>query len=197
VTSNYQSESSVVLEDRNILQATKELKLNYANESNGRRNPTSTRHIDLSGWIGTPLETWARAWIQALQYIIRRGDTEISTCVKLGTIHGVFFTFLQLPQIAVTPYAPNELEPRHMTLFRQWLKATQSRNTAHADGQDHGQVRASEHLVYARHSVARCPSVRHRPVDQEQSAQSPAAERSGTASPKRDRRRLASTTFRN
>lgn len=107
-----------------------ETTLNYAEESGGRRNPTSTRSIDFSSWIDTPYEQWARAWLGTLRYLIKRGDVAIASCVKLGTIHRVFFTFLGLPQLAQPPGDPRALQPRHITLFRQWLTASFPQNTA-------------------------------------------------------------------
>lgn len=37
------------------------LTLNYAEASGGRRNPTSTRWLDMKKWTGTPQEFWAKA----------------------------------------------------------------------------------------------------------------------------------------
>lgn len=128
---NYKSESPAGTQNQGLLGLSRDLKLNYAEESNGRRNPTSSRNVDLTKWIGLPQERWANAWMQALRYLIHRGDVEIATCVKQANIHSVFFAFLQLPQLAEPPNAPEQLKPRHMTLFRQWLAATFRQNTAH------------------------------------------------------------------
>lgn len=106
------------------------LTLNYAEASGGRRNPTSTRWLDMKKWTGTPQEFWAKAWLYTLDYVLRKGEIAVATCVKLGNVHSAFFQFLSDLRLSKPPAGPAELKARHLALFRQWLSATYIVNTA-------------------------------------------------------------------
>lgn len=108
----------------------KTLTLNYAEASGGRRNPTSTRQLDLTKWTGTQQEQWARAWLQTLEYLLRKGEIAVATCVKLGNVHATMFRFLSELRLTKPPVGPAELGARHMTLLRRWLSAIHVVNTA-------------------------------------------------------------------
>ena len=105
-------------------------KVNFAEASGNKRNPTSNKGIDLTGWIGGPRQEWADAWCRALRYLLGRGDMAVASCVKLGQVHSCFFEFLGAHSLTVPPAAPPELRPRHIRQFVEWLKGKYSAKTA-------------------------------------------------------------------
>lgn len=122
----YESTSSVekLQISRGDISWTGPLVLNYAEASGGRRNPTTTREIDMSKWKGTQYEQWSRAWLQTVDHVVREGRIALATCVKLANIHSVFFRFLSELRMTAAPASPKDLKPRHFALLRQWLRAS-------------------------------------------------------------------------
>jgi hypothetical protein len=104
--------------------------INFAEESHGRRNPTSARSLNLSRWLGTPHETWAYAWVHTTRYLLRRADLSVASCVKAGQMHATFISFLAAHRITDPPQSPEQLQPRHIRQYVEWLKGSSSRNAA-------------------------------------------------------------------
>lgn len=83
-------------------------------------NPSNTRIIDLTDWLGKGIDAWV--WACTGQLRAFSSSQEVTAATVVGYWHGGIRTFFKYIQSDGAAFEPQALEPRHILHFVGWLK---------------------------------------------------------------------------